>query len=145
MIKIEETKNKELILNIVNKPKVLELIGQNHISNINLNHMWLLGKENNQIIGFIEFKEFNKITVEGHIILHPEYHKTGKSLKFTNEAFKYLKKHTYYKNILASVPVECKHIMKFLEKLNFKVIGLMKDSIIHNNRLQDLLLYQGIL
>ncbi len=139
---IHETHNKELILEILNLPRILDLLGEDKIQHVNLNHLWLVYTDNHKIKGIIELKEFNKITVEAHIIVLPEFHGTNISSDFSIEVFKYLSKNTIYRNILAPVPVSCVHIIKFLNKLNFKVIGLMKESIIWKHNLQDLLLYQ---
>ena len=103
---------------------------------------WLVAYEDDVTIGLMEIKAFTRITCNAHIHILPEFHKTGKSLEVIDATRQYLKEHTEYINAITTVPIRCEHVIKLMEKAGFVVQGLIKDGIVYNNILQDLILYQ---
>jgi RimJ/RimL family protein N-acetyltransferase len=95
----------------------------------------------NELAGLFQFKEFNKIMLEAHISILPKYHNGHLSVKAVKAAKEYLAENTGFLKAFTTVPMECEHVHKLMVKTDFEVNGLIPNSIIYNNRLQDLIIY----
>lgn len=95
-----------------------------------------------ELCGMFQLKEFNKITVDAHIYMMPSYQNRNLAVKAVKAAGEYVKETTEFKNIITSVPVECTHVFKLLNKTDFKVCGQLTNGIIFNQRMQNLILLQ---
>ncbi len=143
MINFIETNNKEEIERIVKNPIISKLLSlsDSYEPDFNNEKFYLIHKES-LVIGITTLKKFSNITYDAHLILLPEYHGRGLATKVGYKFFKFVKKNTIINNLITSVPLEAKHGHKYMERLEFKVIGLIKNGIVYNNKIQDLILYQ---
>lgn len=145
MITIKETKDKKLITDIVTVPELYNLAG--NYGNIkkykpDMRKLWLEIKINGKTAGLGVFKEVTKITYDSHIYVLPEYQKKGLTPEIARELQKYLS-FKGVKTLIATVPMECSHIFKLMEKTNFKVTGMIPNGIIYNYKLQDLIIFSA--
>ena len=111
------------------------------ILDIDLKHDWLVIKEEYKLIGIFEINPLTKISGLLHLNILEEYQNQGIAIKAFNALIKYLKT-TNYKQIIGSIPEKNKKIMSIVNKTKGKCCGSIKDGIIFNNELQDLLLFQ---
>lgn len=137
-------KDYRLIEAIIKNPILWQLMG--HIEDpdkyeVPKDRTWLLASDEEDIIGLMELHPMTAITYIAHIHIRPKYHKTGKSLQVVEATKEYLKK-THIKNIITTVPLVCTHVIKLMNKTGFVVQGSIKDGIVYDNRIQDLLLFQ---
>jgi RimJ/RimL family protein N-acetyltransferase len=142
-IEIKQLENKEEIRNVILEPKLWKLTyGQGCLVEefeIDSKCKYLSVQHNNELVGMFELKEFNKIMYEGHIYMLPEYGKLG--VNAIKAAKEYLSETTNFLKIFTTVPMECNHVHRLLQKAEFEMDGVMSNSIIYNDRLQDLVLY----
>ena len=145
LVNISPTFDVATIKNIVTHPKLYNLAGHcgdpaDYVPD--LNNLWLLVKSNNEVAGLIGLSEFTKITAVGHIYILPEYQTTGLSEAAVYKAAEILKENTYIRQIIIPVPTECRHVHLFMQRIKAQKSGIIKNGIIYNNNLQDLILYQ---
>lgn len=140
-MKIEETKDRQLIESICKDDVILQMTdGDKSKYKADLNHLWLLIKENDEIIGLGEFIQIKTITWECHIRILPKYQGKGIALEGAKKGIVWLRHNTVIRNVIAYIPYECEHVFKFLKKLEFIPSGIIKNGIIFHNKLQDLIL-----
>lgn len=146
MINIIPTNSDNLVKKIITNDKLWILAGYSGKKEEfmpNMDNLWLEIQQNTVITGLFELRRFNTITFEIHPYVLPEHQHTGLSLDALNKLQEFLKEnYKEIKNLISYVPISCTHSIKFLEKTNSKISGLIKNGIIYNNQLQDLLLYQ---
>lgn len=144
-MKVSETKNKHLIKEIVTNPTLFKMLGYSgnpEDFRPNLNDMWIYISEDNKAVGLFHVKEFTRVTAECHAYILPEFHGSGKSIEAATKAIEYLKTNSEYRVLMTMVPMACEHVFKFLKRIDFKPCGLIKNSIVYNDQLQDMVLLE---
>lgn len=144
-MKVLETKNKTLIKDVVTNPVLFKMLGYSgnpEDFRPNLNDTWLHISYESITVGLFHVKEFTKITAECHAYILPEYHGKGVSISAAEKAIDYLKKNSEYRTLMTMVPMACEHVFKFLKRIDFKPCGLIKNSIVYNDQLQDMVLLE---
>ncbi|HEY3527386.1 MAG TPA: hypothetical protein VGK47_14410 [Nitrososphaeraceae archaeon] len=145
-MKIKQTKNVDLIRSIVTNPILWKQAGHDGdpiFYTPYLGNIWLIGQKDNKNVGLLELKQITAITYEAHIRILPEFQGTGESVEFAQNVRKFIKNSCKnIHNLVCHVPMECKYVINFLSRLNLKVNGLIRNGIIYNNTLQDLIIFQ---
>jgi RimJ/RimL family protein N-acetyltransferase len=146
MIKINITEDKQLIKSVITNEILWDLHGYNGDKELFepiMDRIWLKIEANTVLAGLFELKKFNNVVWESHIFILPPYQGTGISIKAIKEAKKFIKDnyHNIHK-ILLTVPASCEHVLKMLQKTEFKVCGAIKEGLIYHNQLQDLILFE---
>lgn len=145
MVNISQTENIDLIKSIVTNERLWEMAGytgNKEEFKPNLNNIWLVIKDNETIAGLVELREYTRITFDGHIYIKPSFQNRKLAPLAVLKTIQYLKQNTPIHNVVIPVPMTCIYVMKFLDKCPTKVVGMIENGIIHNNILQDLILYQ---
>lgn len=145
MITIVITKDESLIKSIVTDPVLWKLHGRTgEIDSYTIpeKDLWLLIKNDNDVIGLMQFTLFTYITAIAHIYILPVYHGMGMSELAIEAVKEFLKEIPDLRNIVCDVPRECNHVTKLLYKVGFQFTGLIEDGVRYNNKIQDILLFQ---
>lgn len=141
---IEPTTDKELIKSIITQPKLWELEYGQGMSlqefEVDESFIYLLIKEDNNILGMFQTREITRILIDAHIYLLPEYWGKDYSLRAVNTLFGYFQ-HSGYNKVITDVPKVCSHVIKLLKKVGCKQCGYIDDGVIYNNKLMGLLLF----
>jgi hypothetical protein len=146
MIKINITEDKQLIKSVITNEILWGLHGYDGDKELFepiMDRIWLKIEDNTTIAGLFELKKFNNVIYEAHIYMLPHTFRTGLSIKAIIKAKEFIKE--TYKNIhkiLLTVPSSCEHVLKMLQKTEFKVCGAIKEGLIYHNQLQDLILFE---
>lgn len=142
---ITETKNKQLIKEFITNPILWNITG--YVGNSDefipdLNHQYLLATKDDKKVCLMELKKFTNLVSEAHIYTLPEEMRKGIGSEAVKVAIEWIKENTKIKTIMLTVPLSCEHVIKFLTKTEFKVCGMLHKSIVYQNQLQDLVLYE---
>lgn len=145
MIKITFISNKNRIKKILTDPILWKLSG--HLEDrdryeVPDDKIYFGIYYNDLLIGVFEFSLLTYLTLIGHIQLLPKYHKTGTAVESVLAMKEFLKQNTAIKSIMTTVPEECKHVIKLMNKTGFNFIGILKNGINFHNITQDLILFQ---
>lgn len=141
-MKIELTTNYVLITDILNTPELLKLTDPDTMkAEFDPREKYLLVTDPGAV-GLIRLHPMTHVTAIGHIHLLPQVHGTGKSVEAVMETKEYIKKNLTYKSIITTVPMECEHVIKLMNKTGFTPCGVINQGIVFNHKLQDLILFQ---
>jgi len=145
MINIHENKDLSTIKSIITNPKLWELeYGQGmriEDYKVDQTYKYLLIKEDDNILGCFQTREFTRILLEAHIYLLPDYWGKQCSLESLKALINYVKLNTNYQKILTDVPEVCKHVRNLLHKIGAEKSGYISNGVIYNNKLMGLYLY----
>lgn len=150
MIQIQIVNDLELIKPVICHPDLHELCGYTESPDqFKLHPLSLylaVSKDNYKTIaGIFEFREFTKVCWEAHAAILPEYQNTSDSWIFGESIKQWLKDNTTIQSLMITVPESCKHVSKYVKKLDFKQTGIIPGGIIYNNQLMNLLIYTLLL
>ncbi len=145
MITIEETTDYELIKTIVTNPDLLRLSegfdADSKTITIDNSWIYLLIKDDDNLVGCFRLKEMTKAMIEGHIHILPTYWGNELTKEAVVLGHKWIKEQGYLK-VFTFVPANCIHVLKFLHKLDYKICGSIKNAIVYRNILVTLFLYE---
>lgn len=143
MITIEETKDTKLITHVMTEPQLWKLLYGNSgrlvdTYTVDNTLTYLVAKKDETVIGLIPYRPVHGFIVEMHIAILPKF--WGKRIIL--KALKKMGEYMYQKFgiFYIPVPMNCVHILKFIEKFGFKSCGIIKNSTIYRNELVDTLL-----
>lgn len=128
-------------MNIIST-KNLSLINSVKQLDPDLFHDWLLIVKDDQILGMFEIQPITKITGILHLHIKDEFQKQGTALKAVNELIEYLKENTIYQQLIGTIPISNTYIRSVVDKTTAICCGLIKDSIVIDNKKQDMLVFQ---
>jgi len=146
MIKIEFTEDLDIVKSIITSEGLWELsYGQDSRKEgfeVERNGFaYLLIKYEEAIIGCIQIRPLTKILLESHIYIKKKYWGTGLSDKAVKESYKFAKYQLGFKQVFTDVPLECRQVQNLLKRTGWVRSGIVKQGVIFNNKLQDLLFY----
>ncbi len=145
MIKITLLNNDDpLIKEILTTEGLFQLLGgRDKINFLTPKHMtYLLITVDSEIAGLFCLDEQNPILVNGHIALLPRHWGKIDSDAILHAGLQFLKVNTTYKQVCSTVPSPCLHVIKFLTRNEFRVCGTYHNSIIFNDQVVDLILFE---
>lgn len=109
--------------------------------NINQHNLYFEISLSGKIIGLFEIQILTQITGILHLHILEEFQNQGLAIHAVKELIKALK-NTEIKQLIGTIPETNQHIMSIVNKTPSKCCGLIKDGIIWNNQLQNLILFQ---
>lgn len=89
-----------------------------------------------------QIKYFNKVTLETHAHVLPEFQKENMTVELCNKMINFVKNNSTAQKLLVTTPNICRHVTILLNKLGFNQFGLLSKGIIYNDKLVDLLFYE---
>ena len=101
------------------------------------NVLWVTIIVDESIAGIIEIKSINPRLAELHIGLKKKY-RGDLGLFIGIEGMKWIKNTLKFKHFITYVPIECKHVVTFIEKLGFHFSGVIHDGICYHHDIQSL-------
>ncbi len=145
-ISITETTNKAIIKKILMTHKLWEMncFGVNKEGFIpDMFFKWLLIKNEKEIVGLVKLRNITNVCADIHINILPHFQGSSFSVSAMEELRKYLKENTLLITVMTTVPDQCYYVHKFINKIPgcFNT-GHLTDSIIYQNKLQDMIIYQ---
>ena len=145
MITIQSTKDNDIITSIITEPQLWDLeYGQGmglKDFQVDWSYRYLLIKDNEEILGLFQVRDFTRIVLEAHIYLLPKYWGNTYSKDSIKALIKYLTDMTHYHSLITDVPVVCKHVINLLKKIGARQSGFINNGVIYNNKLTDLMLF----
>lgn len=141
---IEKSENYELIHTILTTPELYHTVGNSRPVEeflVDRSFDYLLICEEKQILGCFQIREFNKNIVECHINILPKYWGKGVAETASKLGFKWLEDNTTYFKALTDVPVDCEIVHRLSLKLGWNPCGMMKQAVIYDGHVTDLILY----
>ncbi len=146
MITCHKTTDKELIKEIMTHPALFRLTYGQGIKaedyEVDETLEYIVAFWHHEPVGLWSLHPVTALVVDAHIAMIPKYWGTEVIQKAMEAGYKYLKTETDYTKIFTSVPSNCFHMIKFCTRYNYKACGFIKDGIIYNNKLVDLLLFE---
>lgn len=142
MIEIKETTNQEEIKQVLYHPEILPNISEDNISvdssediNLSGNLKFFASYYENKLSGLFLLETNNEVA-DVHITMLPEYRKeiayeTG--CAFINKCFNELG----IKKLTAIIPSKYTNVLKFAQKVGFKIVNKTKDTYISNGTYYD--------
>ncbi len=109
---------------------------------INVKNDYIIIKVNQNNIGFFELQPLTKITSLLHTYIAKEYRNKHYSSRATKKLLEYVKENTRIHKLLGSIPVSVKQQQTVAEKIGARVCGIIKEGIVWDGELQDLLLFE---
>lgn len=144
MFNIKQSTDYRMIVAIITHPALYKLTyGQEtRVEDFKLdtNKTYYLASKDNNPVGVFEVEPLTKITFQAHMALLPTIHGKG-SRECVLDALKHMKETTEYKKVFVPVPISSRYVIKVLKDLNFDLCGYMKQAVIYNDKLTDLLLF----
>ncbi len=151
MLTLTLTKDHNLIAEVICDSHVWPLCeGQSEAADIqhylpDPNFQYLIIKDGIHLIGLFMFKKMTEMTMEAHIRILKTYWGCGHSLRATKLFVEWLKENTICINLMTTVPSNRHNVIGFCDRAGFKVCGMIKDGIIFDHELVDLLILNKIL
>ena len=146
MITTYKTKDKVLITDIMTHPALFRLTYGQGIKvkdyTVDESLEYIVAFWDHEPVGLWTLHPITNLVVDAHIAMIPKYWGTEVIQKAMEAGYKYLKEETEYTKIFTSVPSNCLHMIKFVTKWKYKACGIIKDGVIYNNQLVDLLLFE---
>ncbi len=147
MLTITLTKDHNVISEIVCDKKIWALQNgqdptedqQHYVPNIQ--NEYLVVKHGFHLVGLFVLKKITHKLYDAHIRILPSYWGSDMSIKATHLMFDWVIAHSEALSIMTMVPANCDHVKRFLDKLGAKVSGLIKDGIVYDHELVDLIIY----
>lgn len=96
--------------------------------------VWLTLLEDELIAGFINLEPLNNVTWIAHVMIYPQYRRNN-SEEWGKQAAKYMRDNLRAKKFLALSPY--KAAKNYAERVGFKYLTIIKDSILKNGVLMD--------
>jgi len=103
--------------------------------------VWLEIFKDEISIGVFQLQEITKITFNIHIHIFEEYQKKGFAFKCLDPLLTRLK-HLKIKKLMCTVSKNNRVMRRVLSRTPFKLCGSIKDGIIWNDELTDLLIFE---
>lgn len=146
MITIHPTKDYELVREILTHPALFKLTyGQGiKIEDYKVDETldYVVAFWDHEPVGLWTLKPVTNLVIDGHIGMVPKYWGTEVVQKAMDAGYQYLRNNTEYTKIMTSVPSNCLHVLKFMEEYKYKACGIIKEGVIYNQQLVDLLLFE---
>lgn len=98
-------------------------------------------KKNNNVIGLFEFQPITNVCWNVHLHIFKKYQGKGIALECL-EPLKGLAQSIGLNTILATIPKHNEQMLKVINKTNFNLCGVLKNSIVYKGQLQDLFLFE---
>lgn len=138
MLTIRKFKNQEEILNIIKNPILFACTyGQSNDFNIDGKDFLVIENEK-EIVGCFEIRDFTKVCLEAHIFVLPRYWKLSLEVVALGEQWA---RKNHYKSIITFVPLNCVHMLKFIDRIGYKAAGTISQGIVYKNYLVDLFIF----
>lgn len=145
MLTVYPTKDKDLIKEIMTHPALFRLTYGQGIKiedyKVDESFEYVVAFWDHEPVGLWTLHPVTNLVVDAHIAMVPKYWGTEVIKKAMDAGYEYLRKNTKYTTIFTSVPNNCYHMLKFMTKYNYKACGIIKEGIIYNKKLVDLLLF----
>lgn len=144
MLTISETKDYELVKEVITSPKIFAFTyGQSlQVQNFEVDktYRYLVIKKEEETVAILPIREVTKKLLETHIYMNTDY--------LGSDIYKNIKEvgHEWALNqgylvITSSCPSNAIHSIKFFNKLNYIPCGLIKNAVIYNGHLVSLILF----
>lgn len=104
-------------------------------------HDYLMMHQEGQVKGLFEIQPITKITGMVHMHIKEEHQNQGIGIDAFNALLMYLRGRQY-KQLIGPIPEHNTRIQSIVNKTLAKECGRIKDGIVYDNKLQDLILYQ---
>ncbi len=108
---------------------------------VNKAHEYYIIIVENDVVGLFEIQPLSKITGILHLHILEKHQKRGLAINAVNELINVLQ-NSSYQQLIGTIPENNKHIMSIVNKTKAKCCGLIKDGIIWNDILTNLVLFQ---
>jgi len=145
--KVQDLSN-PVLLKIICTPELFELTngqdGMVNVGNYELDQTYdyLLVENEEGPVGLFSIRKITNLVLEGHIRILPKFWGTESSLDAAKAGILYVEKHTPFRKIITTVPGNCTHVLKFIDKLGFKPYGCLERGIIYNNAVVPLVYFE---
>lgn len=143
---VKELKNKQQIRDIITTPKLFETtqgIGSDSSGfKVDTNFTYLVCTEGKEVLGLFQVRPLNKILLEVHCHILPQYWGTGKSIECAEAGFEYLRNTSSYKKVFTVVPSICIHVLQYMNKIGYKAFGSIEQGIIYNGHALTLFFFE---
>ena len=123
------------------KTKIKDLIHSIYPLEINDRHDYFVIYHFDKVIGLFEIQPLTRITGVLHLHIKDEFQNQGLAIKAFNRLIEDLK-NSPYKQLIGCIPSSNKRIMSIVNKTRGRCCGALKDAIIIDNALQDIILFQ---
>lgn len=94
--------------------------------------------EGDELIGAIKWEHFTTKTITLHMYIKTKYQRTNKVLEAVNTIKEYFRTTSEYLKVLMMVPSSCKHVIKFLKRINIKQEGCITKCYTWRQNIVDL-------
>ena len=147
-IRVTRTTDVELVRSIVSEPESFAIRAEDGVTVddvmvvINPLIYWLLliseeaGKEP-EVRGVAVGTPLTRTVADFHIVIRPQYWRSGANVKLAELAAKYLLKYSGAEKIVSTVPEPAQPVIRFLQRAGFKREGINRASFRKNGQLVD--------
>lgn len=104
--------------------------------------IYMAAEHEEKIIAIFPIRSMNKVLVEVHCMVMPEYWGKGISEEAANTGFEWLRQNTRFKKMITNAPDVCVLSIHFIERLGFKMCGSVKNGVGWGNQLRTLFLFE---
>lgn len=108
----------------------------------NEKHLYLLSTIEGEAFGIYEIQPLTKITGNVHVIINPEYRGTRVSFEMYQLLKDYLRDHTEYRKLIATVPEKNERMLRVINRTEFRACGLIQNGIIWDGQEQNLIVFE---
>lgn len=108
----------------------------------NILNTWVVIKDNKYEVGLFEIQELTKITGIVHFYIKPEVRNQGYGKKMCPLLLRFAKEKTGFRKLIASIPAYNIPMIAVMKHTDFKCCGAVRDGIIWDDRLQDIILFE---
>lgn len=108
----------------------------------NPTHSYLLIDKDDQLVGAYEIQEMSKILVNIHLHIIEGYQRLGIGLESYKELVKFMVVFSPYKAMMCTVPKNNTAMINGLQRTKWKVSGCIRNSIIWDDVLTDLIIFE---
>jgi diamine N-acetyltransferase len=138
-MKLERTFDIEVIKSVICNPEIARDIYEGEPSiPIHESVYYLIGKENEEVIGIVAFIQMNPISWNPHIAVLPQFRGMGTELM--NLGVKWMFENTVCRKVIAFPPLYNQKMIRVFEKCGFKQEGYSPDSFMFKGKIYDRLL-----
>ena len=97
--------------------------------------------EKTKLVGIVRYSFFTSTSVNLHLYIHTEAHKTQLSKDIQQQVKNYIRDYTVASKIMLMVPKPCHHVQKPAKTFGFVLEGCLTDVLIWRKELVDVYIY----
>lgn len=143
-IDVERTLDIGLCLSVINNPDIWKTVSEDSASIENnipdvVNEFWLAIYGDDQLIGVCRYHQKWKNTIQGHIMILPQFRKEySKGVGFA--LIDWVLDNTEYTNIYTEVPSIYSNVINFLKSFDYVESGIIRDCYTKDQKTTDIVI-----